>query len=84
MEDKFCQFQKFKFCKYKEHCMKNHLSKKRIQRATTKIIVKKGTLKPAKEKYQNVDLRETVTSLTKFYVAQIKLKVMAGLTYKKK
>ena len=26
MEDKVCQFQKFGFCKYEEHCIKKHLS----------------------------------------------------------
>ena len=63
MKSKARKFQKFGFCKYKEHCMKKDLVKNvnTVPSAQTKKTVTRDTLKPEKEKVQGpVDLRDTL------------------------
>ena len=50
MKSKARKFQKFGFCKYKEHCMKKDLVKNvnTVPSAQTKKTVTRDTLKPEK------------------------------------
>ena len=67
MEDKICQFWKYKYCKFKSECKRKHLSEdcKDLQNCKNMKSCEEDTLRGAKSvTLKNVDLKKPATTKT--------------------